>query len=137
MMMFGIPPERSKNISSKRARKRANTPRRVTVGSHANESTVVHSKESENPMMKHKEHWKRRSKKKRKQTWKQDKKNKSEQAGSKRIQKRRDPSRREPKKQRENQETEDDLRGAVTNTDLKSNKQKKVRQQKITTSLPP
>ena len=68
MLMLGIPPERSNNISTRKVRKRENTPRRVTIGSHANESTVASSKESENPMMKHKEHWKRRSNKVKNQT---------------------------------------------------------------------
>ena len=68
MLMLEIPSERTNKISTRKARKRKNTPRRVTVGSHANESTVVHSKESENPMMKHKEHWKRRSNKVKNQT---------------------------------------------------------------------
>ena len=68
MLMLEIPSERTNKISTRKARKRENTPRRVTVGSHANESTVVHSKESENPMMKHKEHWKRRNNKVKKQT---------------------------------------------------------------------
>ena len=68
ILKLEIPPERSNKMSTKQARKSKHTPRRVTIGSHANESTAVHSKESENPMMKHKEHWKRRNKKERKQT---------------------------------------------------------------------
>ena len=68
MLMLEIPSERTNKISARKARRRENTPRRATVGSHANESTVVHSKESVNPMMKHKEHWKRRNNKVKKQT---------------------------------------------------------------------